>query len=374
VDIGRALFNLDITVRSFVSSARNYRIASGRRVSGPVDIILCVVDHFEPQVGRPSQTIARERVTDWLERYPHIADSHVDHDGRPAKHSFFYPWDEYDAWELSRLSELCAEGYGEIEIHLHHRDDTDETLRTKLRDAIGVFNAHGALTHWPDSKAAFGFIHGNWALDNSRRDHGRNYCGVNNEVDVLVQEGCYADFTFPAWRHYSQPQQPNSIYYAVDNPRRPKSYNRGKPARLGRSVPRGELLLIQGPLVPSVERRKSLPRIAMDDSDLSHSRRFAAARIDHWVRAGIHVHGRADRLFIKLHCHGAQDKNRAALLSQDLDDLFTCAEGRYNDGKRFRLHYATAREVYNIVKATEANDAGDVDSARNFVLPPPAAS
>src|SRR5439155_17963245 len=106
----------------------------------------------------------------------------------------------------------------EIELHLHHHDDTDATLRALLREALHTYRQHGALSAWPDGRLAFGFIHGNWALDNSRHDHGRNYCGVNNELTVLMEEGCYADFTFPAWQHTAQPRQTNSLYYAVDDP------------------------------------------------------------------------------------------------------------------------------------------------------------
>ena len=39
--------------------------------------------------------------------------------------------------------------------------------------------------------ARFGFIHGNWCLDNSRAD-GR-WCGLNNELILLRELGCYAD-------------------------------------------------------------------------------------------------------------------------------------------------------------------------------------
>jgi hypothetical protein len=34
-------------------------------------------------------------------------------------------------------------------------------------------------------------------------------------------------------------------------------------------------------------------------------------------------------------------------------------ESVYNDGKNYVLHYVTAREMYNIVKAAEAGKSGD---------------
>src|SRR5439155_17729038 len=116
----------------------------------------------------------------------------------------------------------------------HHQDDTAETLRQKLRGAIAQWQEVGALGRWPATeRPAFGFIHGNWALDNCRIENGRNFCGVNDELTVLAEEGCYADFTFPALFHMAQPRQVNSIYYAQDDPRRPKSHDRGGPVRVG---------------------------------------------------------------------------------------------------------------------------------------------
>ena len=49
-------------------------------------------------------------------------------------------------------------------------------------------------------------------------------------------------------------------------------------------------------------------------------------------------------------------------------------ESRYNDGKQYVLHYVTAREVYNIIKAAEAGSAGDPNNYRDYLLPPPPAS
>lgn len=364
------LFNAEIGIRAAMSIRGKGSRSSGRTATGPVDLYLCIVDHYEPQVGRPPERLARQRVEDWLRRYPKVADSHRDAEGRRPPHSFFYPWDEYDEWEMRRICELCQAGYGEIELHLHHRDDTDETLRRKIRDAIREYRRRGALSQWPDGRPAFGFIHGNWALDNSRQESGQNYCGVNNELDILQEEGCYADFTFPAWQHSSQPRQVNSIYYAVDDPALPKSYDSGIPAHEGRTDRQG-LLMIQGPLAPFFTRRRGIPSIAIDDGDLASYRRYHPSRLDRWVRAGISVQGRPDRVFVKLHCHGAADRNREALLGEDLDALFRDAEERYNDGRRYRLHYVSAREMYNVVKSTEETEESGLSLNGRNVLPRP---
>lgn len=365
-----SVFNVGIALRAAAQAGSKRLRRAVRKPSGPVDLFLCVVDHFEPQVGQPTAALARMRLEDWLHRYPQIAGRHRDADGRSPAHSFFYPYDEYDEWEFRRLTALCADGWGEIDLHLHHKDDTSDSLRRKFQDAVHLYHDHGVLPVWPDGRPAFGFIHGNWALDNSRCENGHNFCGVNNELTLLAEQGCYADFTFPAWQHTAQPRQINSIYYALDDPSKPKSYDRGTPVRTG--VPgSGTLLLVEGPLVPFITGEGKRRRVAMDDSDLAFCRRYAPERLDRWVRAGIQVEGCPDRIFIKLHCHGAADQNREALLGNDFEALFSDAEARYNDGTNFRLHYVTAREMYNVVKATEAEAHLSIPVARDWILPRP---
>jgi hypothetical protein len=46
-------------------------------------------------------------------------------------------------------------------------------------------------------------------------------------------------------------------------------------------------------------------------------------------------------------------------------------ESRYNDGVRWKLHYVSAREMYNIVKAAEAGKTGDPGQYRDFVIARP---
>jgi hypothetical protein len=109
----------------------------------------------------------------------------------------------------------------------------------------------------------------------------------------------------------------------------------------------------------------------MDDGTLTAKLCYSAERLDRWVHARVHVQGRPDWLFIKLSCHGAEDGDRDALLSRDLEALFSDAEARYNDGDRFRLHYVTAREMYNLIAAAEAGLDGEPEQLRDWLIPPP---
>lgn len=365
-------FAAEIGIRAGWSVAKR-RAARALRPQRPTDILLCIADHFEPQHGRADRSLARARMDDWLHRYPRVAGRHRDADGRPPTHSFFYPWDLFDDWEFDRLVELCSDGWGEIEVHLHHSGDTEDSLRARVREALREFCRRGALSRWPSGEPAWGFIHGNWALNNSARGRWCDYCGVNNETAVLAEEGCYADFTFPSWQHTSQPRQVNSLFYASSRPDQPKGHDRG-PELAVRGDARGDLLLVQGPLVPYLKPSGLGFRLGMDDGDLGATFRYSPERLDRWVRAGLRVRGCPERVFVKLHCHGAPDANRQALLGEDLEALFRDAETRYNDGHRFRLHYVTARELVNVLWATVAGESLSVDESRSYVLPGPGSS
>jgi hypothetical protein len=342
---------------------------AGPRASGARHLLFCFVDHYEPHVGRADDATARRRLDAWLEQYPRIADRHGDAHGRPPGHSFFYPYDEMEPGELRDLAALCAAGYGELEIHLHHRDDTSDTLRGKLRAAVEHWQEAGALGSWPETgRPAFGFIHGNWALDNSRVEGERNFCGVNDEIRVLAEAGCYADFTFPALKQMAQPRLCNCVYYATDDPRRPKSHDWGQPVRVG-GKQSGDLMIVQGPL--GILRRPGLVLPRPEDGDITGQHPATPERVDAWVRTAIHLPGRPEWVFVKVHTHGAADDNLAGLLGGGFDALFADLEARYNDGRRWRLHYVNARELYNIIKAAEAGRAGDPSDYRDFLIAPP---
>jgi hypothetical protein len=348
------------------------RLARPRpRHAGPLHVIFCFIDHFEPGRGGAGLDRQRARVRRWCESYPRLCEGHRDADGRPPRHTFFFPDDEYRPEHLHDLVELCRAGYGEIEVHVHHDRDTAEGLRARLRTFVRTLaDDHGALPVLPSSgRPAWAFVHGNWALDNSHPD-GR-WCGVNDELTVLAEEGCYADFTLPSAPDVTQTRTVNSIYYAADDPARPKSHDRGEPVRVAGS-PRGHLVIVQGPLGLNWRWRKCsvLPRI--ENGEIRASSPPRPDRTDLWIRTHVHVAGRPEWVFVKIHTHGAPERESAAVLGAATDAMFRDLEARYNDGRRHVLHYVTAREMYNIVKAAEAGLVGDPGQYRDFCIPAPA--
>lgn len=338
-------------------------------VTGPVHIMFCFVDHYEPLVQKVSDEKGMERVERWMKFYPPLADSHLDSDGVPVQHTYFYPQDEYREGHVKGVEQLCRQGYGELEIHIHHRNDTDETFSKKMTDFIDVLvDKHDALS-FVDGKPYFGFIHGNWALDNSRPDG--DWCGVNNELIVLDRIGCYADFTLPSAPSDTQTSAINQIYYATDDPCAPKSHDTGTPARQGVTGD-GDLLIVQGPLTLNWKHRAFgiWPRI--ENGDVAPSDIPIEERVDLWVNQAIHVEGRPEWQYIKVHTHGALDENSEFIFEQGaLDRICHHLENHYNDGERYVLHYVNSREIYNMIKATEDNKQGNPNNFRDYILPKP---
>jgi len=339
-------------------------------VAGPTHVMFCFVDHFEPMWGKADPPTQAARVDRWCRDYRALASRHRDADGRPPQHSFFYPEEEYTEEHLDKVAALCAEGYGEIEIHLHHDNDTEANFRASISRFCKVLHErHGALPRDPETgELRFAFIHGNWCLDNSRSD-GR-WCGINNELILLRELGCYADYTLPSAPSDTQTSTINSIYYATDDPDRPKSHDKGVPVKVGGS-PSGDLMIVQGPLGLNFRDRRAgiMPRI--ENSDVRRSCPPTPERVDAWVKTGIHVEGRPEWVFVKVHTHGTQEGDMDTLLGDRAHAMHDHLERVYNDGRDYVLHYVTAREMYNIIKAAEAGKAGDPAQYRDFVLAPP---
>ena len=181
------------------------------RPAGPRHVLFALCDHFEPLWGDAPLEQGRERVRTWHRDYPKLAADFRDADGRPPRHTFFFPGEQYQPEFLDALADLARMGYGEVELHLHHDGDSADKLKRDIHQYLAEFMRHGHLARDAFGRGRFAFIHGNWCLANSRRD-GR-YCGVDAELDILFETGCYADFTFPSAPDETQPNIVNQIYW-----------------------------------------------------------------------------------------------------------------------------------------------------------------
>lgn len=312
----------------------------------PLTVMLCICDHYEPKRGGVSRAKARARVQQWVDEYPKLFDRFRDSLGRPPQHTFFYPQDEYEPEYLDMLAGLCRRGYGEVEVHLHHDNDTAEGLRQKLTEYVHTLRyQHGLLSvDKRTGKTAYAFIHGNWALDNSRPD-GR-YCGVDNELDVLIDTGCYADFTMPSAPDRTQTRTINSIYWAVGKDGCRKSHDRGVPVGDGPPPERG-LLMVQGPLQLDWSRRKFGLIPGIENGNLQKNQPPTEKRLGHWLRSRVKVPKWQNRVLVKLHTHGAWEPNQDVLLGESMVRLHETLKSMAADDSYFQYEYSTVRCVAN---------------------------
>ena len=173
----------------------------GREPEGPLHLIVTVANHFEPAWSERGGFLPldeqRRRLDEWCRVARATGAAVRDVDGTPFRHTNFYPAEQYHAPILDTMAGLQAEGFGEVEVHLHHGiegPDTESNLRRALvefRDLLA--EEHGCLSREEEGgQPRYAFVHGNLALANSA---GGRFCGVDTEMRVLAETGCYADMT-----------------------------------------------------------------------------------------------------------------------------------------------------------------------------------
>ncbi len=371
VTIVALLHHLILRPRGYDRWLGPYVLQAQRRIAPAADaevhVLLCFADHYEPKAQGASADEGQRRVEHWVREFPRQFGSFRDSSGRAPRYSFFFPIEEYEPGYLDALAEFCRQGFGEVEVHLHHDNATAESLRGELLSFTNMLvKRHGLLARWKKTGAtAYGFIHGNWALCNSRPD-GR-CCGVDNELDILRETGCYADFTFPSAPSLTQPPTINSIYYAWNRPGRPRSADNG--VAVGTApMPAKSLMLIEGPLLLDWRRRKwgVFPRL--ENGCLQASQPPSLERLEYWLRARVQVPSRPDWFFVKLHAHGAPEDAHEILLGEPMRRFHEALAERARANPRFHYHYVTAREMYNLAKAAEAGFLGAVAQARDHLV------
>lgn len=329
--------------------------------TAPKHLMFFYTDHFEPK-------FEMERFARWERDFPALSQRHRDHSGRTFQMTWFYPGEQKIDSNLAGLKRLVEAGYGEVEFHHHHRNEKSyRALERGFEDAIRHMQRFGFL-RTINGQTRFGFIHGNFGLDNAK---GSEWCGVAEELKLLRSLGAYAEFSFPAMWESSQPPVVNRIYEAADD-EEPKSYARAFPFQ---AAPSSRLPMFTGPLVvfPVLDPRRSFYRI--EDGNIHPSVPSSARRVDMWVWSDIHVPQRPEWVFVKVWGHAASsDEETNDVLSGSFDRALTHLEKEYNDRKRYTLHYVTAREAYNVARAAAAGKSGDPKQYYDYEVPPYAAA
>ena len=336
-------------------------------------LIFVVANHFEPawtpqgvQLGLDTQ---RRRLDDWHRQARTIGATITDGDGTPFRHTYFYPAEQYHHSLLDTLAQMQAEGLGEVEIHLHHgveEPDTAANLKRSLEEFRDVlaFNHSLLSRRGVAGQPMYAFVHGNFALANS---DGGQYCGVDSEMQILAETGCYADFTLPAAPLRSQVPRINAVYQCG------RPLEEGKPHRRGPSLRVGDRprlpVLFTGPLVFDWrQRRRGLPIPRIEDGMLAANYPLEQARLDHWRGANVAVRGRPDWVFIKLSCHGFFDFDQPTTIGESIKRFLAETIEYGQRSGAFEVYFASAREAFNIAMAAVEGLEGAPSLYRNHWL------
>jgi hypothetical protein len=306
---------------------------------------LLFADHFEPLWNRADERLGVERVARWA-TWPAIAAKFRDSVGQRPRYTFFYPEEEYRPRLLEPLERMASDGIADVEVHLHHDGEGQQNFVDRIsRFTETLVSRHGLLRKHRGT-VTFGFIHGLWALDNSRPD-GR-FCGLNNEIALLRDLGCYADFTMPSGASPTQARLINTIYWADDDPSKPKSYDTGVPLTPGGTAT-GDLLMIPGPFgLRWAERFK--PRI--EHSELCSYDRATKYRVRRWLELAPRI---GEDIFLKLYTHGTQERHSKYLLEGGLETTLSLITSECQRAS-LDLHFSTAWEMRQAVDAAVRGD------------------
>lgn len=353
------------------------RLTRSRPPIGRRHLLFALVDHFEPAIlpetpgTWASRDVQRQRLEKWCHDYPIVFDAWRDSNGFPFVHTYFYPAEQYDSALVEQLAEHCHAGWGEIEIQLHHGVDVPDTAENTRRLLVEFRNSLaslGCLSRFPgDRDLRYGFVHGNWALANSCR--GR-YCGVNEEMQILAETGCFADFTLPSAPSPAQIGKINLLYECGLPLSSRAPHRRAKPLRSG-FPPVTFPLIIEGPLMVDFGKRGkgSLP-VKIENAAVTDANPASLHRLRLWMQAAIAVGGRPDWLFIKLHCHGMDPRDQSSMVGEAAKSFMRDLRGWRREHPENHVHFVTGREMVNIALAAADGHDGNPSDYRDYLLRP----
>ena len=336
-------------------------------------IIFTIADHFEPSWsnhGLLDLDNQLRRLDEYYEMARQTGEAVTDADGTKFRHTNFYPAEQYDRRILDKMAAMQAEGLGETEIHLHHgvdAPDTAENLQKVLlefRDCLA--QEHKLLSRFDgEGDPKYAFVHGNLALANSC---GGRFCGVDGEMQILADTGCYADLTLASAPDESQVSMINKIYECGFPLVEKVPHRRGKSLEVGRGSTQLPMILT-GPLVFNWTRRiKGLPVPRLEDGALVNNQPMDLARFRRWKNANITVKGRTDWLFVKLYCHGFFTHDQSASIGEDARKFFSEIIENGEKTGDYKVHFASAREAANMVFAAVDGQKGTPGDFRDYRL------
>ena len=319
------------------------RLRKAARGAKPKRAWVAIADHYEPLGMGAAVETALGRVALWRQMWPRIAgDAPRDAAGQPPQYTFFYPQEEYRRDLIEGMAEMVRQGVADVEVHLHHHDEQRDLFIEKVSEYCRRLAGDHGLLRQREGRTVFGFIHGNWALDNSRPDG--KWCGLNGEIALLRDLGCYADFTMPSAPAATQGRVVNQIYWCTNNPdQRPRSFDRGIEATVGGGR-QGDLLMITGPVGLRFGERL-MPRL--EGGEIAGYDMPTPSRVRRWFDLAPTI---GEDVFLKLFTHGGRERNFEPLLGGGLGNLFRWLTEE-TERRGIEIHWATAWQMYQAADA-----------------------
>jgi hypothetical protein len=186
-------------------------------------------------------------------------------------------------------------------------------------------------------------------------------------MQILAETGCYADFTLPAAPLQPQVPRINAIYQCGHRLDRAKPHRSGPSLCVG--VPPQLPVIFTGPLVFNWRRRIwGLPVPRLDDGVLAGNYPFDLARLRRWRGARIGVRGRPEWVFIKLYCHGFFPLDQKMSVGEPLRRFMEEVLEYGDRSGEYKVHFATAREAFNIALAAVDGHSGEPGQYRDYAL------
>ena len=307
------------------------RVAENRTLgSRPRHLLFAFCDHYEPLWGRRvGRDRRRARARAGIEGYPQLGAAVSRRRRPPPAPLVLLSRASSTARRTSTRSAVWrAAGFGEVELHLHHDGDTAErAARTLARVSRQRTRSTAIFRAARTAGCATPFIHGNWCLANARRD-GR-WCGVDDELRC-----CSRPAATPTSRSRPRPTSPSPASSTRSTGRTAISVARGRtnedvgPRRRAHARPHPD---DRGPARADSARRWARACASRTRrSPRTIRRRRSALRT--WVAQDIHVAGRPEWVFVKVHTHGAPEPQAADAARRGRSRAASRAHARYNDG------------------------------------------
>jgi len=171
----------------------------------------------------------------------------------------------------------------------------------------------------------------------------------------------------PSAPDQSQVPRINAIYECGHPLTEARPHRSGPSIKVGRqpSLP----IIVNGPLVFDWTRRRSgipIPRI--DDGALAQNYPLSLGRFNRWRNAHISVEGRPDWVFVKLYSHGFFEWDQDLMIGEQMKVFMNQVLDIGNKTGEFKVHFASAREAFNMVMAAVDGHEGEPGNYRDYRL------